>query len=209
MDAIAVVGFAYRLPQGMEDDASLWDVLVHGQNVMTEWPESRSNIDALYSSDSIRQNTVASRGAHFLQGDITAFDAPFFSMPASEAAAMDPQQRIVLETAYHAFENANIPVEDLSGSRMGVFAASMINDFSTLLSKDPDTMPRTSSTGIESSLLANKISWFFNLRGPSLHLNTACSGSLAALDQACKSIQAGDADSVCSSPFQSKFGFQL
>ncbi|OTA80299.1 hypothetical protein M434DRAFT_401803 [Hypoxylon sp. CO27-5] len=196
MEPIAIVGFAFKLPQDAVDAPLLWDVLENRRNLMTEWPENRGTIESFYDGGSQKPNTLHGRGAHFLKEDPAVFDAPFFSITSKEAAAMDPQQRWVLETAYHAFENAGIPMERLQGSRTAVFGASMSDDYSRMLAKDPNTAPRMAATGIEPSCLSNRVSWYFNLRGPSILVNTACSGSLIALDHACQSIRNGDASAA-------------
>ncbi|KAJ2994317.1 hypothetical protein NUW58_g1586 [Xylaria curta] len=146
------------LPQGAEDENSFWDMLVNGKNVMTEWPKSRANIDAFYYPQSKIKNTLSSKGAHFLQGDPGAFDAPFFSLTPTEAASLDPQQRWVLEATYRAMENAGIPVERAAGTDTAVFAGSMSNDYAKLIYKDPDESPSNTSVGTSPAILANRIS---------------------------------------------------
>ncbi|KAK7713252.1 Type I Iterative PKS [Diaporthe eres] len=136
---------------------------------------------------------VKSKGGHFLDRDPAAFDAPFFSITASDAAAMDPQHRLALETTYHAFENAGIPITNVKGSRTSVYAASFTDDYTRMLAKDPDRYPRTTIMGTAPSILANRLSWYFDLAGPSMHVDTACSSSLVALDLACQSLRNGDA----------------
>ncbi|RYP42530.1 hypothetical protein DL767_000218 [Monosporascus sp. MG133] len=98
--------------------------------------------------------------------------------------AMDPQQRHLLEASYHAFENAGITIKDLKGSRTAVFGASMSDDYSRMQAKDPDSIPQMAGTGSAYSILPNRISWYFDLRGPSVHIDTACSSGLVALDLA-------------------------
>ncbi|KAF1852053.1 polyketide synthase PksD [Cucurbitaria berberidis CBS 394.84] len=191
MEPIAIVGLAFRLPQGVEDESSFWDVLEQSKSVMTAWPESRVNIDAFIRPHDATPNTLPSRGAHFLSQDITVFDAPFFSISSREAASMDPQQRILLETSYHALENAGIPVEDIAGTDTGVFSGSMESDYHRTISKDPDEAPTNTATGASVSILANRLSWYFDLKGPSMQLNTACSSSMIAVDLACQSLRSG------------------
>ncbi|RTE72429.1 hypothetical protein BHE90_013160 [Fusarium euwallaceae] len=128
---------------------------------------------------------------HFINEDLGLFDAPFFSVTANEAAAMDPMQRWTLETTYHAFEKAGIPVESLRGSQTAVFSASMVEDYAKMIAMDPDNAERTAVTGSSvACVIPNRISWYFDLRGPSIHVNTACSSSLSAVDMA--SVQNGD-----------------
>ncbi|KAI0509380.1 polyketide synthase PksD [Xylaria bambusicola] len=191
MEPVAVVGLSFRLPQGAEDESSLWEMLQSRRNVMTPWPESRANIDAFYNQDSNRLNVLSSRGAHFLRDDPTAFDAPFFSITAKEAASMDPQQRWLLETSYRALENAGIPVESVAGTDTAVFSSSMAEDFMRIVAKDPDQAPMNTATGTTPCILANRLSWYFDLTGPSIQVNTACSSSMIAMDLACRSVQSG------------------
>ncbi|RYP64365.1 hypothetical protein DL771_008810 [Monosporascus sp. 5C6A] len=169
MDPIAVIGFAFKLPQEAVDDSTFWDVLENRRNLMTEWPVSRATKGMFYDGGYQKQNTLHSRGAHFLKEDPAVFDAPFFSITSKEAAAMDPQQRWVLETAYHAFENAGIPLQELRGSSTAVFGASMSDDYSRIFAKDPDTTPLMAATGIEPSCLPNRISWRVNPYAMGMH----------------------------------------
>ncbi|XXH03794.1 hypothetical protein Hte_010200 [Hypoxylon texense] len=184
------------MPQGAEDEDSLWKVLQNRENLMTEWPSSRVNLDAFYDRSPGVSNKLYSRGAHFLKDDPACFDAPFFSITTKEAMAMDPQQRRVLEASYHAFENAGMVTKDLKGSRTAVFGASMTDDYSRMQSKDPDSVVQMAATGTAASILPNRISWYFDLRGPSVHVDTACSSSLVALDLACQSLQTGSASTA-------------
>ncbi|CAG8952791.1 hypothetical protein HYFRA_00009036 [Hymenoscyphus fraxineus] len=188
MEPIAIVGYSFRLPQDAEDTSSFWEMLEAGKNVMTEWPASRINIDAFHAKGSSKQKTFQARGAHFLKDDPGYFDAPFFGIPSDDAAAMDPQQRMMLETSYRALENAGLSMATVNGSQTAVFEASMVDDFNKFMSKDADYMARTTATGTQHSIMANRISWFFNLHGPSLHIDTACSSSMVALDMACQSL---------------------
>jgi acyl transferase domain-containing protein len=105
---------------------------------------------------------------------------------------MDPQQRWILETAYRAFENAGIPAESLKGSRTGVYAAYMSDEYLRMYSMDPDTIPPQGLVGTSPSILPNRVSWFFDLLGPSVYVDTACSGSMVALDLAVQSLRNGD-----------------
>ncbi|KAI1452810.1 polyketide synthase PksD [Annulohypoxylon moriforme] len=191
MEPVAIIGFSFRLPQDVEDPSSLWGMLESGRNVMTDWPESRANVDAFSHSASATTNTVKSRGAHFMKDHPAAFDAPFFSITSKEAASMDPQQRLLLETSYHALENAGIPAERVSGTETAVFAGSMADDYIKVIAKDPDNAPTNTATGSSPAILANRLSWYFDLKGPSIQLNTACSTSMIAMDLACQSLRNG------------------
>ncbi|KAH8423609.1 uncharacterized protein LDX57_001369 [Aspergillus melleus] len=190
-DDIAIVGYSFKLPQDVDDDSSFWELLQKRRNLMTEWPQSRINAQSFTDSSNTKFRAT---GGHFINEDVRAFDAPFFSVTAKEAAAMDPLQRWTLEVSYRAFEKSGIPVESLKGSRTAVFSATMIEDYSNMVAMDPDNAERTAVTGSAvPCIIPNRISWYFDLRGPSIHVNTACSSSLAAVDMACKTLTSGDA----------------
>ncbi|KAI1651898.1 uncharacterized protein F4817DRAFT_311507 [Daldinia loculata] len=189
---IAIVGLSFKLPQDADDDATFWNILENRRNLMTEWPESRVKTGSFLDNP---RHKFQGRGAHFLNTDVGVFDAPFFSVTAKEAASMDPMQRWTLEASYRAFENAGIPAEQIRGSRTAVYSASMLEDYTRMVTVDPDNIERTALTGsLVASIIANRVSWYFDLHGPSIHVNTACSSSLAAVDIACKAIQSGDAE---------------
>ncbi|KAI1653021.1 hypothetical protein F4813DRAFT_400491 [Daldinia decipiens] len=192
-DDIAIVGFSFKLPQDVNDVSSFWQVLQDRKNLMTEWPESRIKNGSFESSN---EGNLRCRGGHFITEDPGAFDAPFFSVTAKEAASMDPMQRWTLEASYHAFENAGIPLDRLRDSRCGVFSASMTDDYKRMIAQDPDNVPRMAVTGTFASILPNRVSWYFDLHGPSIHVDSACSSSLLALDLACQSLRAGEASSA-------------
>ncbi|KAL9121039.1 MAG: hypothetical protein Q9187_002405 [Circinaria calcarea] len=104
-EAVAVVGFSIRFPQDATSPEAFWQMLCEGRSAMTEIPKDRFNLDAFYHSDPSRVSSINFRGGHFIKGDLAAFDAPFFSVTPAEALSMDPQQRILLETTYRAFES--------------------------------------------------------------------------------------------------------
>ncbi|KAI0101308.1 putative polyketide synthase [Nemania sp. FL0031] len=191
MEPIAIVGLSFRLPRGIEDTSSLWDTLVNGKNVMTPWPEDRTSIKGFYEADTSKINRLHSMGGHFIDGKLGEFDAPFFSINFKEAAAMDPQQHLLLETSYRALENAGISLDKVAGTATGVFVGSMADDYARIGSKDPDEAAIHAATGQCMGLLANRLSWVFDMKGPSVQINTACSSSMIATDLACQSLRVG------------------
>ncbi|KAI1151541.1 hypothetical protein F4825DRAFT_354477 [Nemania diffusa] len=193
MGDVAVIGFSFKLPEGVDDVSSFWDTLENGRNLMTDWPASRISGNAFHNAESAKRNKIYARGGYFIKDDPGTFDAPFFSVTAAEAASMDPMQRWTLETSYRAFENAGVAMKSLKRSRTAVFSASMTDDYSRMVSKDPEMASRMAITGTFSSILPNRVSWFFDLLGPSVHIDTACSSSLVAVDLACQSLASGDA----------------
>ena len=151
----------------------------------------RFNMDGFHGT---RINTSTPKGGHFLSQDVAAFDANFFSISQNEAMAMDPQQRLMLEVAYEAFENAGLPLEAIAGTDTSCYIGNYNTDYREMLFRDPDTAPLYSMSGSGSELLSNRVSWFYDLRGPSFTLGTACSSSLVALHQGCQSLRTGESN---------------
>ncbi|EME41547.1 polyketide synthase-like protein [Dothistroma septosporum NZE10] len=133
---------------------------------------------------------------HFLKEDISKWDANFFGITPEKAEAMGPQQRIMMEVAYEAFENAGITLRDLSGSNTGCWMGVNSNDWREALFRDPEAAPMNTWTGVGPQYISGRVSWFYNMRGPCMTVNTACSSSLVALHQACQSIKGGDCDTA-------------
>lgn len=133
-----------------------------------------------------------------MQGNIKAFDAPFFGMTPAEASALDPQQRLLLECAYTAMENAGYTMGDMQGSNTGVYTGSFTFDYSDITIKDMDVPLTYSGTGTVPSTLAGRVSWFYDLRGPALTVDTACSSSMVALHQAILGLKSRDCNIVSS-----------
>ncbi|KAM0165973.1 hypothetical protein ACHAQE_002074 [Botrytis cinerea] len=192
-EPIAVIGFSFKFPEQATSPQGFWEMLVEKRNVMTELPKDRGNIDAFHRLDS-RKDAVNFRGGHFVTAPLGCFDAPFFTTSAAEAVAMDPMHRFALESAYHALENAGLPIEKVSGTKTSVFAGCFTNDYYQNLTKDLAKLPTYGATGVASSMLASRLSWFFNFHGPSVNLDSACSSSMMAFDLAVKSLQNGDSD---------------
>jgi acyl transferase domain-containing protein len=196
LEPIAIIGLAARFPQDASCPTAFWDMLQAGRSAMTEVPSDRFNIDSFYHPDGDRLDTLNVRGGHFLSGDVSKFDAPFFSISRTEAESLDPQQRGLLECTYHVLENAGIPMERVGGTKTGVFVGCFAKEYDTLFSRDPEMPPKYQASGTGSAMLSNRLSWFYNLRGPSMTLDTACSSSLNALHLACQSLRHGDSTMV-------------
>ncbi|KAL2835360.1 hypothetical protein BJY01DRAFT_252737 [Aspergillus pseudoustus] len=190
---LAIVGLSFKFPQDATSPEGFWDILEAGRSTSTEFPSSRMNIDAHYHRDRSRVDAISVRGGHFMKEDLGAFDAPFFGMSVAEARAMDPQQRLALETVYRAFENSGLSLTAVAGSRTSVIAGSFCNDYHLLQVKDPLEASAQGVNGNARNMISNRVSWFFDLRGPSFTLDTACSSSLVAMDMVCQSIWGGDA----------------
>ncbi|KAJ4263754.1 hypothetical protein NW762_005787 [Fusarium torreyae] len=188
-DDIAVVGIGLRFPGDASSPEELWKVLERGESQWSEFPQDRLNIDGYYHPGGDRQGSISFRGAHFIKGDFASFDASFFSVSAEDAKAIDPQQRILLEASYEALENAGIRKEDIDGSDAAVYVGSFVKDYEQVCLRDPDWQPQYAATGNGIAIMANRISYFFNLHGPSMTIDTGCSGSLVSVHLAAQSLR--------------------
>ncbi|KAF2012105.1 polyketide synthase [Aaosphaeria arxii CBS 175.79] len=187
-DPVAVTGFAFRFPGDAVTEEAFWDIIAKGQSTMTEVPESRYNINGFHGPKGSSRNSVSCRGGHFIKGDISAFDAPFFAMSPAEARAMDPQLRLMLETAYHALESAGLTMEKVHGTNTSVYVGNLAAEYSSLFTNDDEIHAAYQATGMSGAMLSNRISWFYDLHGPSITIDTACSSGLVGLHLACQSL---------------------
>ncbi|KAI0436484.1 putative polyketide synthase [Xylaria telfairii] len=194
LEPLAIVGLSLKFPQDATSPDEFWKMILEKRCAMTEVPADRFNIDAFHGPDNSRADTITPRGGHFVKEDLSLFDAPFFSITSAEAASMDVQQRQLLECVYRALENAGMPLESVSGSKTSVHTGSFADDYKLMTMRDHEMMPKYAATGSSISILANRISWFYNLQGPSLHVDTACSSSLIAMDMACQALRTGESD---------------
>nr|WHN38865.1 polyketide synthase 4 [Elsinoe perseae] len=164
-EPIAIIGFDAVFPGEGSTPESFYDMLLAGRSARGEVPANRYNIDAFYHPDYSRAGTVRTRHGHFIQQDIATFDAPFFAMTPTQAAALDPQQRCLMESTYRAAENAGITISKLSGSSTSVFVGNFARDYSFVVPKDPEADFKYMSVGMDESMLSARLSWFYNLKG--------------------------------------------
>ena len=189
---IAVVGMAARFP-GAEDVDELWANLAAGVSAIREIPESRWSSTRFFDPDpACLTATYCNRGG-FLD-DVDRFDAPFFNISGKEAEQTDPQQRLFLEEAWKALEDAGYTGEALNGRSCGVFVGAGASEYLTRMNQAAAVKQAQAFWGNEASILAARISYFLNLKGPSIAVNTACSSSLVALHLACQSLLAGETE---------------
>lgn len=186
---IAIVGMSFRFPG--TDASRYWSDLLNGQDFITEVEASRWAQESFRHPNKNHPGTSYTFSAGSL-GDINGFDAAFFGISPREAAQMDPQQRLLLEMSWEAFENAGIAPSSVRGKQCGVFIGISSADYAYRFAEDLAAVDSTVATGNTSSIAANRISYVFDLRGPSMALDTACSSSLVAFHQACQSIQVGE-----------------
>lgn len=191
---IAVVGLSARLPGDVNSPAQLWEALLEGRDAITDLPEGRWEEFTAEPRIAERVAQAATRGGYLK--DIKGFDAEFFTLSKMEADNMDPQQRIALELTWEALENARIPASSLKGESVGVYIGSSSNDYSYLSVADPTVTHPYAITGNQSAIIANRVSYFFDFRGPSVTVDTACSSSLVAVHQGVRALRSGEADVV-------------
>ncbi|ACY13745.1 6-deoxyerythronolide-B synthase [Haliangium ochraceum DSM 14365] len=189
VEPIAIVGMGCRFPGGAEGPDAFWELLCDRRDAIIEVPANRWDADAFYDPDGTRLGTMVTRWGGFIS-DIGAFDRRLFGVSRGEAESMDPQQRMLLEVAWHALEDAAIGPHRVRGSNTGVFVGICNVDYLRLMSGPP---PR-GATGTAQSMAANRLSYHYDLRGPSVVVDTACSSSLVALALACDSLAAGRID---------------
>lgn len=216
MEPVAILGMSFRFPGGAESPDDFWRMMVEKRCAAAKVPPDRFNVDAFWHADPKKQNLVSktwrqtifnntcrlliiaeqitTQNGHFLQSDIKGFDAGFFSMAPHEAGSMDPQQRAIMECTYHALENAGLRLQDVAGTRTSVHIGCFTSDFATMQFRDTQEIPKYNSLGTAGSMLANRISWFFDLHGESMYVDTACSSSMVALSLAHKGLISGESD---------------
>ena len=194
-EPIALVGMGCRAPGDVADPDSLWRLLRDGVDAITETPKERWDLDAYFDEDQAAPGKMYTRFGGFLR-DVDKFDAAFFGISPREAAAMDPQQRILIETSWEALEHAGQTREKLMESRTGVYVGACFNEYSKLhlYSDDPARIDAYSFTGTAISVLAGRLSYLLGLQGPSLAVDTACSSSLVTTHLACQALRAGECD---------------
>ncbi|KAI0828782.1 polyketide synthase-like protein [Hypoxylon sp. FL0890] len=195
-NAVCVVGMACRLPGDVRSPVEMWKFLVNTKSAQGRVPTQRFNVNGFYHRDDNRAGTMSADGGYFLSEDVRQFDNSFFGINNLEATYMDPHQRKLLEVAYECFESAGLSMDDISGTKTGVYVSNFTVDYTNMHFRDPDYLHRYSSTGSNMAIIANRISHVFNLQGPSLSLNTACSSSLYCLHTAVRAIEAGDCENA-------------
>ncbi|CAB3782072.1 type I polyketide synthase [Pararobbsia alpina] len=190
---IAIVGMACRFPGGVTGPDEFWSLLRDERDAVTQVPAERFGTD-FFQHPSKREPGKSYTFAAGVLDDVAGFDADFFGISPREAKQMDPQQRILLELAWETFEDAGLRPREMEGRNCAVYVGVASSDYGNRTVDDLSTIDPYSATGNTLSIASNRVSYVFDLRGPSMSIDTACSSSLVALHQACQALQSGDAE---------------
>ena len=195
-EPLAIVGIGCRLPGGADSAESLWNLLCSGTDATRTVPETRWNADRYHDPNPGKVGKIVTRRGGFLD-EVDQFDPQFFGMSPREAHSLDPQQRLLLHATWEALEDGGIPADALAGTDVGVFIGGFTLDYQLLQNQGRSSRYRFkshSATGMMMTMLANRISHAFDFRGPSMTVDTACSGSLVAVHLAAQSVWNGECD---------------
>lgn len=191
---VAIIGMGCRLP-GAADLEAYWTLLQNGVDAIRKVPADYWDVDALYDPDPDAPGKMSTQWGGFID-DVDRFDAGFFEISPREARSMDPQHRLLLQTAWRAFEDAALPVEYLPKTKTGVYVGISTNDYANILSEraGADWIDAHASLGNSVAVAAGRLAYFFDLQGPAVSVDTACSSSLVALHQAVRALRWGEID---------------
>ncbi|KWX21280.1 polyketide synthase [Mycolicibacterium wolinskyi] len=192
VEDIAIVGVATRFPGDLNSPDEMWEALLAGKDCITDLPDGRW--EEFLDEPRIAERVAKARTRGGYLSDIKGFDSEFFALSKMEADNIDPQQRMALELTWEALEHARIPASSLRGASVAVYIGNSTNDYSFLAMSDPSVAHPYAITGTASSIIANRVSYFYDFRGPSVSVDTACSSSLVAAHQGVQALRAGEAD---------------
>jgi acyl transferase domain-containing protein len=195
-EPIAIIGMSCRFPGGANNTNEYWKLLEAGGDAIREVPATRWDAEAYYDPDPAAPGKMITKLGGFLDVDVSEFDAGFFKISPKEAEYLDPQHRLLLEVSYEAIQSAGIDPHSLEGSATGVFIGMCSRDYADLMTATGDAtlINPYMATGNAASTATGRISYFFGFQGPNFAVDTACSSSLVAINQACESLQKGDAN---------------
>jgi myxalamid-type polyketide synthase MxaE and MxaD len=193
-EPIAIVGIGCRFP-GADSAAAFWQLVRDGVDAVTDMPAGRFDAEAFYDPNPGTRGKIVSRQGGFLR-DVDTFDPAFFNISPREAACIDPQQRLLLEVAWEAFEDAGLTKARVAGSATGVFVGMWTNEYENKMFEAVSDLDVLVTTGGGRYAASGRLSYVFDLRGPSLTVDTACSSSLVAIHLACQSLRSGESDVV-------------
>ncbi|KAI0109091.1 putative polyketide synthase [Nemania sp. FL0031] len=193
-EPLAIVGMACRFAGGVTSPEKLWDFVAKGRSAWSKIPEDRFNQQSFYHPKSDMDGTSIIKGGYFLEEDVGLFDPTFFNLSAEAAAALDPQIRLLLELTFESLESAGISLDSITGTNTSVYSGTFTKDYHDRLITDPEHVPRSYIISNYAAMTANRISHFFNLKGPSAAIDTGCSTSLMGLHLACQSLRSHESD---------------
>lgn len=186
-EPIAIVGSGCRFPGDTNTPSKLWQLLHDPKDLRIPVPSQRFDAAGFYHGSATHHghSNVKDMKSYYLSKDPVErqFDAPFFGINAAEANVLDPQLRLLMETTYEALESAGLPMETLQGSDTGCYVGLMIGEYEQFMMRDPESIGQYHVMGTARSLMANRLSYFFDWHGPSMTIDTACSSSLVAIHQ--------------------------
>jgi acyl transferase domain-containing protein/acyl carrier protein len=187
-EPIAIIGMGCRFPGGADHPAAYWRMLCGGVDAICEVPGERWDVDEFYDPDTAAPIKLNTRWGGFLDG-VEDFDADFFGISPREAVRVDPQHRLLLEVAWETLESAGIRPSEIAESRTGVYVGAIGNDYALRQMSNIEDIDVFSGTGCSHAILANRLSYWLNVHGPSVALDTACSSSLVTIHLACQSLR--------------------
>ncbi|MFK4221450.1 type I polyketide synthase, partial [Streptomyces sp. NPDC020880] len=188
-EPLAIVGMSCRYPGGVSSPAELWELVSQGRDAVSPLPDDRGwDVERLYNPDPEQVRSVYASGGGFVEG-VADFDAGFFGISPREALAIDPQQRLMLEAAWEAVEDAGIDPTSLRGSDTGVFCGVVTSDYGGVM---PPELEGFRLTGTTSSVVSGRVAYSLGLEGPAVSVDTACSSSLVAMHMASQALRSGE-----------------
>lgn len=191
-EPLAIVGIGCRLPGGVNGPESFWQMMVEGRSGIIPVPVDRWNRERWYHENVEIPSKMITKWGGFIH-DFDKFDAQFFGISPREALRMDPQQRWMLEAAWESLEDAGMSPASLRGSKTAVYVGIASNDYANVAQSDPRNVDVHTNSGSTLSIASNRISYLFDLKGPSVSVDTACSSALVAINLACESVWSGEA----------------
>jgi 1-acyl-sn-glycerol-3-phosphate acyltransferase len=195
MTPVAIVGIGCRFPGGADSPVSFWQLLRDGVDAIADAPPDRLDLDRLYDPDPAKPGKMYMRRGGFVEG-VDLFDASFFGISAREAVHIDPQHRFLLELTQEALDDAGIAADRVAGTRTGVFVGVSTHDYGDIQMwpQNRERIGAHSNSGAAGAIAANRVSYAFDLRGPSMVVDTACSSSITAAHLALRSLATGESE---------------